>query len=469
MLLNIKYFYIMMEFLFNPKSVAVVGASNKEGKIGYEIMNSLIASKDRIKIYPVNPNEKEIFSLKSYPSISSIPDEIDLMVISLQAQYIPDIIEEGAKKGVKGAIIISGGFGELGGEGEILEKRIEELSKKYGIRIVGPNCIGVFSSKSKFDTFFQARDAMKRPGDGPVAFMTQSGTYGVTLLELMERHSIGVSKFISFGNKVDINEIDMIEYFKNDNDTKIISGYIESFRDGRAFYEKAKNVSKEKAIIILKAGKTKEGQIAAKSHTGALAENYSIYEGAMKQSGVITVDDIEEMVDIIKILAKQRLPEGGNVLMITNGAGPCVVTADEIGKSKKLKLAKLDENEMDKIKSVLPEFAIVSNPLDLTGSATPDWYMKVMEIIKDSKNVDIFVLYFVIPNAPIYRNISKLYELFSKDWNKPVIAVMSGGEFTENVSRNLEKMNIPVITTARRLVNALEKIVEYSEWKKSHN
>ncbi|MGC8585147.1 MAG: acetate--CoA ligase family protein [Thermoplasmata archaeon] len=454
-----------MDFLFNPRSVAVVGASNKEGKIGYEIMNSLIASRDRIKIYPVNPNEREIFSLKSYPNVSSIPESVDLMVISLQAQNIPDVIEEGAVKGVKGAIIISGGFGELGDEGKLLEKRISEISDRYGIRVVGPNCIGVFSSRSKFDTFFQARDAMKRPGDGPVAFMTQSGTYGVTLLELMEKHHIGVSKFISFGNKVDINEIDMLEYFMSDNDTKIISGYLESFRDGRKFFEMSREVSLEKPVIILKAGKTREGQIAAKSHTGALAENYSVYEGAMKQSGVITVDDIEDMVDIIKILAKQPLPSGGKILMITNGAGPCVVTADEIGRSRKLKLANLDDDEKEEIKKILPDFAIVSNPLDLTGSATPEWYMDVMEKIKNSKNVDIFVLYFVIPNAPIYRNIHKLYELFSKNWNRPVIAVMSGGSFTEDVSDNLEKMNIPVITTARRLVNALEKIVEYSEWK----
>jgi len=456
-----------MDFIFSPRSVAVVGASNKEGKIGYEIMKSLKESK--IKLYPVNPNEKEIMGLKSYPSISSIYDPIDLMVISLNANQIPQIIEEGAEKGIRGAVIISGGFGEVSEEGAMLEKKIKEISRKHNIRIVGPNCIGVFSAIDGFDTFFQAREAMKRPGPGPVSFMTQSGTYGVTLLELMEENSIGVSKFISFGNKVDVNEIDMLKYFKDDKNTNIISAYIESFSDGRSFYYIAKDVSKIKPIVVLKAGRTVEGQMAAKSHTGALAENHIIFEGSMKQSGVIVVDDIEDMVDIIKIMAHQPIPEGGNVLLLTNGAGPCVVTADAIGMSKNLKMAKLKPDQESKLKNILPEYSIISNPLDLTGSATPKWYQNALEVLKDSDNIDIFVLYFVIPNAPIYRNIHELFELFDKNWGKPVIAVMAGGQYTNEISKKLEKMRIPVLPTARRLVNALDKIVEYSRWKRNHN
>jgi len=456
-----------MDFIFSPRSVAVVGASNKEGKIGYEIMKSLKESK--IKLYPVNPNEKEIMGLKSYPSISSIYDPIDLMVISLNANQIPQIIEEGAEKGIRGAVIISGGFGEVSEEGAMLEKKIKEISRKHNIRIVGPNCIGVFSAIDGFDTFFQAREAMKRPGPGPVSFMTQSGTYGVTLLELMEENSIGVSKFISFGNKVDVNEIDMLKYFKDDKNTNIISAYIESFSDGRSFYYIAKDVSKIKPIVVLKAGRTVEGQMAAKSHTGALAENHIIFEGSMKQSGVIVVDDIEDMVDIIKIMAHQPIPEGGNVLLLTNGAGPCVVTADAIGMSKNLKMAKLKPDQESKLKNILPEYSIISNPLDLTGSATPKWYQNALEVLKDSDNIDIFVLYFVIPNAPIYRNIHELFELFDKNWRKPVIAVMAGGQYTNEISKKLEKMRIPVLPTARRLVNALDKIVEYSRWKRNHN
>ncbi|MGC8565055.1 MAG: acetate--CoA ligase family protein [Thermoplasmata archaeon] len=455
-----------MDFIFSPRSVAVVGASNKEGKIGYEIMKSLKESK--IKLYPVNPNEKEIMGLKSYPSISSIYDPIDLMVISLNANQIPQVIEEGAEKGIRGAVIISGGFGEVSEEGAILEKKIKEISRKHNIRIVGPNCIGVFSAIDGFDTFFQAREAMKRPGPGPVSFMTQSGTYGVTLLELMEENSIGVSKFISFGNKVDVNEIDMLKYFKDDKNTNIISAYIESFSDGRSFYYIAKDVSKIKPIVVLKAGRTVEGQMAAKSHTGALAENHIIFEGSMKQSGVIVVDDIEDMVDVIKIIAHQPMPEGGNVLLLTNGAGPCVVTADAIGMSKNLKMAKLKPDQESKLKNILPEYSIISNPLDLTGSATPKWYQNALEVLKDSGNIDIFVLYFVIPNAPIYRNIHELFELFDKNWGKPVIAVMAGGQYTNEISKKLEKMHIPVLPTARRLVNALDKIVEYSRWKRNH-
>ncbi len=456
-----------MEFFFNPESVAVIGASGKEGKIGYEIMNSLKHTK--VKIYPVNKKEKEIMGYRCYESILDVKDKIDLSIIVLGARDTQQAVEECGKKGVKGIIIISGGFKELSQEGEIIENNIREIAKKYGMRIIGPNCIGVFSSSSGFDTFFQARDAMKRPGPGPVAFLTQSGTYGVTLLELMEETSIGVSKFVSFGNKVDVNEIDMLEYLENDNDTGIIALYLESFSNARKFAEISKRVSKKKPIVILKAGRSSEGTRAAKSHTGSLAENYSIFLGSMKQSGVIVVEDIEEMVDVIKILAKQPNINGGKVMLITNGAGPCVVTADEIGKSKILKLAQLNDEENEKLKKILPEYSIISNPLDLTGSATPEWYKKSMEILESSNNIDVFVLYFVIPNAPIYRNINELYELFRIKWKKPVIAVMAGGEFTTKVSKDLEKMNIPVITTARRLVNALEKVVEYSGWKNNRD
>lgn len=456
-----------MDFIFAPKSVAVVGASSKEGKIGYEIMNSLKESKT--KLFPVNPNENEIMGFKCYKNVSSIPENVDLMVISLNANQIPQVLEEGAKKGIKGAVIISGGFGEVSQEGAILENNIRKISKNFGLRIVGPNCIGVFSSIDGFDTFFQARDAMKRPGPGPVSFMTQSGTYGVTLLELMKENSIGVSKFISFGNKVDINEVDMLEYFKTDKNTRIISAYLESFSDGRAFFNLAKEISKIKPIIVLKAGRTFEGQKAAKSHTGALAENHVIFEGSMKQSGVIVVDDIEDMVDIIKILAHQPLPSGGNVLLLTNGAGPCVVTADAIGMSKNLKMAELNDFQKNELKKILPDYSIISNPLDLTGSATPKWYENALDVLKGSDNIDIFVLYFVIPNAPIYRNINELFELFKKNWNKPIMAVMAGGTYTNEISKNLEKMHIPVLPTARRLVNALDKIVEYSRWKANHH
>lgn len=456
-----------MDFFFNPSTVAIVGASGKKGKIGYEIMNSIL--KSRARIFPVNPNENNVIGIKSYPSISDIDDPLDLIVISLSAGMIPDIILQGCRKGVKGAIIISGGFGELGEQGKDLEKRIVEIARNCGMRIIGPNCIGVFSSRDGFDTFFQSRDAMRRPGPGPVSFMTQSGTYGVTLLELLEESSVGVSKFVSFGNKIDVNENDMLEYFSSDKDTRIIAAYLESFSNGRIFFEKSRNFAMEKPIVVLKAGKTPEGIMAARSHTGALAENYRIFEGAALQNGVIIVEDIEEMMDVIKILAFQPLPDGGRVLLLTNGAGPCVVTADAVGSSKNLKMAVLNESQIKELKKILPEFSIISNPLDLTGSATPEWYEMALDILKDGENIDIFILYFVVPNAPIYRNIDHLFKLFTKKWNKPIIVVIAGGEYSRNVSKKLENMGVPVIFTARRVVNALDKIVEYARWKKNKN
>ncbi len=452
-----------MDFFFNPSTVAVIGASGKKGKIGYEIMNSLMGT--GVKIFPVNPNENEIMGLKCYKSILDIKEPIDLMIISLNATQIPDTISDGCKKGVKGAIIISGGFGELGEEGKMLEDKVLKIARSCGMRIIGPNCIGVYSSKDRFDTFFQSKEAMRRPSQGPVSFMTQSGTYGVTLLELLDESHVGVSKFVSFGNKIDVDENDMLEYFFKDGETKLIAAYIEGFSNGRKFFEKSREISKRKPIVILKAGRSSEGSRAARSHTGAMAENYLIFEGASRQSGLINVDDIEDMVDIIKILALQPLPREGRILLITNGAGPCVVTADAIGISKNLKMAELTEDQIMELKKILPNFSIISNPLDLTGSATPEWYEKALNILKDGENIDIFILYFVVPNAPIYRNIERLYDLFSRNWNKTLVVVIAGGEYSKNVSRRIEEMGVPVITTARRVINALDKIVEYSRWK----
>ncbi len=458
-----------MDYFFNPKTVALIGASSKKGRIGFEIMQSLLQTK--ATIYPVNPKEDYILGRKCYKTINEIPDSIDLVVVSVSAKQMPQIVEEAHEKGVKGIVIISGGFKEISEEGAELEKKVKELAKLYNIRVIGPNCIGVYSGDSEFNTFFQAQKALSRPKKGDIAFITQSGTYGVTLLEYLEQNNLGVSKFVSFGNKIDVNELDMLDYLEKDKDTKIIAAYLESIEDGREFFERARKVAKSKPIVVLKTGRNAMGNKAAKSHTGALAQNYEVFKGAMKQAGVILVDDIEDLVDIIKILSFQRLPKNGNLAMITNGAGPCVVTSDEVGESKYLKLSSVKDSERIELERILPDFAIISNPLDLTGSATPDWYRAGFDVLGKSRDLEIIVSYFVVPNAPIFNNIESMIEVMksTRTLDKTVIAVMAGGEFTKRVEKNLQEFRIPVFTTARRVVHAVDKIVEYSIWRTMHN
>lgn len=458
-----------MDYFFNPRTVALIGASSKKGRIGFEILQSLLQTK--AIIYPVNPKEEFILGKKCYKTIHEIPDSIDLLVVSVSANQMPNIVEEAHEKGVKGIVIISGGFKEVSDEGAELEKKVKEKAKSYNIRVIGPNCIGVYSGESEFNTFFQAQKALSRPKNGDIAFITQSGTYGVTLLEYLEQNSLGVSKFVSFGNKIDVNELDMLQYFENDKNTKIIAAYLESIEEGRAFFEVARKVAKTKPIVILKTGKNMMGNKTAKSHTGALAQNYEVFKGAMKQAGVIVVDDIEDLVDIIKILSFQKLPKNGNLAMITNGAGPCVLTSDEIGESKYIKMSVIKDYEKKELEKILPEFAIIANPLDLTGSATPDWYKAGFDTLGHSEDVEIIVSYFVVPNAPIFNNIENMIEVMksTKELDKTVIAVMAGGQFTKNVEKNLQDLSVPVLTTARRVVHAVDKIVEYSIWRTMHN
>lgn len=458
-----------MDYFFNPRTVALVGASSKKGRIGFEILQSLLQTK--AVIYPVNPKEEIILGKKCYKTIQDIPDSIDLLVVSVSANQMPNIVEEAHNKGVKGIVIISGGFKEVSEEGAELEKKVKEKAKNYNIRVIGPNCIGVYSGDSEFNTFFQAQKALSRPKKGDIAFITQSGTYGVTLLEYLEQNSLGVSKFVSFGNKIDVNELDMLEYFEEDKNTKIIAAYLESIEDGRAFFELARKVAKTKPIVVLKTGRTVIGNKAAKSHTGALAQNYEVFKGAMKQAGVIVVDDIEDLLDIIKILSFQKLPKSGSLAMITNGAGPCVVTSDEIGESKYIKMSIIKDDEKKELEKVLPEFAIIGNPLDLTGSATPDWYRAGFDALGKSEDVEIIVSYFVVPNAPIFNNIENMINVMknTKILDKTVIAVMAGGQFTKSIEKNLQDFRVPVLTTARRVVHAVDKIVEYSIWQRMHD
>ncbi len=455
-----------MKYFFDANSVAIIGASSKPGKIGYEILRSLVGSGYKGKIYPIHPKATEILGHKVYSSISLAPKGIDLAVIAIPAKQIPDLIAACGKNKVKRVVIISGGFKELGGKGAALELQALKGARKYGIRIIGPNCIGIFNGKNRLDTFFQPRERMVRPKFGNIAFLTQSGTYGASLLEWVAGEGLGISKFVSWGNRADVNEFDMLNYLKDDPDTKIIALYIEGLTEGKRFLKVAREISFKKPIIVMKSGRTSGGAVAAKSHTGSLAGDDKIFTGAMAQCGIILVDDLEEMLDVIKILAMQPLPKGNNIGIVTNGLGPCVIAIDHLERTRILKLGALSDKSLKNLKAKLPPFFGIHNPIDVTGSGKAEHYKISLETLAKDPNVDILLPFFTFQDAPIADTIEELHKVMKKvqKYNKTVLAVAAGGEFTNLQGERLQTESIPLIPTAKRVVDALVKVVEYSEW-----
>jgi 3-hydroxypropionyl-CoA synthetase (ADP-forming) len=455
-----------MKYFFDAKTVAVIGASSKPGKIGYEILRSLKGSGYKGKIYPIHPRSNKILDLKVYPDISAAPKGIDLAVIAIPAKQIPAVIEACGKSKVKRVVIISGGFKELGGKGAELELEATKVAKKFGIRIIGPNCIGIFNGKNRLDTFFQPRDRMVRPKFGNIAFLTQSGTYGASLLEWVAEEGLGISKFVSYGNKADVNEFDMLKYLKNDPDTKLIAIYIEGLTEGKRFLKIAREISFKKPIIVMKSGRTSGGAVAAKSHTGSLAGDDAIFTGAMAQCGIILVDDLEEMLDVIKLLSMQPLPNGNNIGIVTNGLGPCVIAIDNIERTRILKLASLGDKSIKYLRANLPPFFGIHNPIDVTGSGRAEHYKISLVTLAKDPNVHILIPFFTFQDAPIADTIEELHKVMKniQRYDKTLLAVAAGGEFTKLQGKRFQTQMIPLIPTAKRMVEALVKVVEYSEW-----
>jgi len=445
-----------MDEFFNPVGVAVVGASSRPGKIGYEILRNV--AEFRKDVYPVNPSAEEILGKKCYSSVSEIEGRVDLAVVAVPSEKIIGVVEDCGRKGVKGIVIISGGFREVG-NAEI-EREMVAIARKYGIRVIGPNCIGIYNPKNRLNTFFQ-KD-MELPGEGNVAVLTQSGTIGIGLLENFAG-KIGISKFVSYGNKADVSEIDMFEYLDRDEDTKVIAMYIESMENGRKFMDRLP----DKPVVILKSGRTPLGKSAAASHTGAMATNYSIFKGAARQYGAIVADNFEEFYDITRILATQPLPGGGRVGMITNGAGPCVIASDYIYHSKNLSAPELEKEKI----SGLPEFAIISNPLDLTGSANAGHFLKGIEAMKKDEGIDIIMPFFVFQDAPLLDSVEELHDGLKRlvgveDKNcKPIVAVAMGGKVVKEQARIMADYGIPLLEEPARAVASLDKIVGYAGYK----
>ncbi len=454
-----------MQSFFSPSAVAIVGASSKPGKIGYEIVKNVSAS-HKGSIFPVNPTQSEILGWKCYSRISAIQQPVDLAIVVVPPEVSVSVVEECGQHGVGSVVVVSGGFRESGNTQ--LQEKLVTIAKKYGVRIIGPNCIGIFNGVTGFNTFFQTQ--IDLPGPGQVAILTQSGALGISVLEWLAYARVGVSKFVSFGNKADIDEIDLLRFLENDPETQVIGIYMEWLTKGPEFLEVVRRMSKKKPMVVMKAGQTQLGARVAKSHTGSMSSDDRVFSGAMRQVGCLVAESYEEFFDILRILSTQPLPPGGRVGFVTNGAGPCVLAADHIYHSRFLSLAAFQKNTLSYFHQNLPGFSIVSNPLDLTGSATGKHYQMALSRMAEDKNVDIIMPFFVFQDTPIVNTLDQLYTglLEVKEYGKPLIVVSTGGHFTECQGEKLARMGIPQIQDPIRAIGALDKILGYQHWKNRH-
>ncbi len=446
------------EYLFHPRSIAVIGASNDPLKLGYEVFKNL--KKYGGNVYPVNVKDEIVQGVKAYKSVEDIPDSVDLAVVVVPKRFVKETIEACGRKGVKGAVIITAGFGETGEEGKKEEQELVEIAPRYGMRLIGPNCVGIVNTKAGMNATFIAD-----PKVGDVAFISQSGALGAGIVYKTIKEGIGFSKFISVGNMADIDFAELMEALSESKDDRAIALYIEGVKDGRKFVEVAKRVTKKKPVIALKAGRSESGARAASSHTGSLAGSWKIYEAAFKQSGVLIADTIDDMLSMARAFT-QPLPKGRRVAIMTNAGGPGVLTADAVDR-RGLKLANLEEKTIEELRSFLPPMAAVKNPVDMIASARGEDYYRTAKLLLQDPNVDMLIGICVVPTfagmTPTEHAEGIIRAMKEVNNRKPVLAFFMAGYVSEKAKELLEKNGVPTYERPEDVASAAYALVKFAE------
>ncbi|MEE9613762.1 MAG: CoA-binding protein [Thermodesulfobacteriota bacterium] len=441
-----------LDFLFNPGSIAVVGASDTPGKLSAIVMESLGGSGFTGGVYPVNPKYETVRGLKCYPSIKDIGAPIDLAVVAVPAAAVSGVFKEAEGK-LRGAVVVSGGFGETDDRGKALEDELRDVIKKTGIRVVGPNCMGIYDAVSGVDTFFIPVERIKRPGRGSIAVLSQSGSFALTAMDELAAEGVGVSRVLSYGNMVDVSETDCLDFLARDDATETVVLYIESIKDGRRFVESAKNCARRKTVMALKVGRGEVGRAAARSHTGAMAGRDELYSAAFKKAGVVELSGYEEFMDGCKAVGMQSAAKGRRVAVITDAGGIGVNVADACV-SAGLEVSALPDGKKERLKAVLPSYFTVGNPLDLTGSATDEWFAEAVGVALDGDDYDLAIV------APLWGPpglTDRLPELLAERIamaGKPAIICSPGGKYSQERKGLFTERGLPVFASPESAVRA---------------
>jgi len=441
-----------LETFFKPKTLAVVGASRNVTKIGHATLKNILISDYDCKVYPVNPKEKEILGEKCYKKVTDIPGDIDLVLISVPAKLVPQIMRDCVKKKVKNVIIISSGFGEIGNHE--LEKELKTIIKNSGMRVLGPNVMGYKNSADGLDASFVYGYARK----GNLSLISQSGALGIGMIHLANNEFVGISKIIGVGNKIDIDDDDLIDYFAQDPDTKVVGLYIEAVRDGRKFMNSIKRC--KKPVLVVKAGKTEAGARATASHTGSMAGSDQIYEAAIKQAGGIRCRDVIELFDMARALAGQPPAKGNRIGIVTNGGGLGILLTDACVENG-LKIPKLSPKTAKKIDKILPDIVKPNNPVDLTGDAGFYRYEAATAALLEDPKIDGVIV------ASVHGGYARPQEFtgailkmirerkLHEEYKKPILATWVGGKEFEDLVFDLKSAGVPIYPSSWRIARSM--------------
>ena len=450
-----------LENFFSPQSVAIVGASQKKGKVGYEILTNMIGGGYKGTIFPVNHKAESIEGLKCYQDLESIGEVPDLVIIIVPANVVLSIMKQCVTIGAKSVIIITAGFKEVGEKGRELEQQIVQTARQAGIRFIGPNCLGVISTANKLNASFGG----DLPQEGSTGYISQSGALLAAILDMANEHGIGFSKLVSIGNKADFDELDIIKALGDDEDTKVIAGYLESITDGDVFVREAEVISQNKPILLIKSGGTSAGAKAASSHTGSLAGGETAYECVFERAGIVRCNSIKQQFDYAQAFANQPLPAGDSVAVITNAGGPGIMAADAI-EHQGLTFAKPTEETVKKLMEKLPPAANYHNPFDVLGDALADRYEFTLDVVLADANVDI-VLILLTPQAMTDSSSTAdaIARIAKRKTSKPILTCFLGAGKVKEGVRILRENKIPQYDSPESAVDTIKVLTNYVRWR----
>jgi len=449
----------MLEMFTNPRGVAVVGASPSPGKLGHAVLQNVIQYGYKGRIYPINPKAGEILGLPAYPSVRDIPGPVDLAIVLVPAKAVPGVIEECGQKGIQGAVVISAGFREVGREGRQLEQQLIETARRYGLRLVGPNVLGIIDTVIDLNGSFAAG----MPRRGHIAFMSQSGALCTSILDMALGQGIGFSRFYSIGNKADLNEIDFLRAWSEDPETNVIVAYLEGIANGAEFMQVARQVTRRKPVVSIKSGTTSAGSRAASSHTGTLAGSEKAYDAAFKQVGIVRAGSVQELFDYAQAFARQPLPESDAVAVVTNAGGPGIMASDAIERIG-MRLASLTPEIQQKLRAALPAAASVVNPIDVLGDAPADRYALAIEAAFSDPNVGIVLVVLTPQTATQIPETARLLGELSRKYQKPTFATFMGDLAIRPAMEILTEYSVPNYQVPERAVTAIAAMWHHRHW-----
>jgi acetyltransferase len=451
--------------IFEPRSVAVIGASREPGSVGYAVLDGLINGDFTGVVYPVNPKARAIRGVRAYASINDVPDEVDLAVIVVPARVVPTVLAECGQKGVKGAIVISAGFKETGREGAALETEVKAIASRHRITLVGPNCLGVLNTAT--GVRLNASFAKAMPAPGHIAFISQSGALCTAVLDYARGQQIGFSKVVSMGNKADANENDFLRYLWHDPQTRVILLYLEDLAEGRAFIELAREITGEgvdrKPILALKSGRTPQGARAVSSHTGSLAGSDNVYDAVFMQGGVMRVETVEDLFDYAIAFANQPAPKNKRIAVITNAGGPGIMATDASIRYG-LEMANFTEETVKRLRAALPPHAAIGNPVDVIGDARHDRYQVALDIVLQDTNTDGVIVLLTPQNMTEIEETARVVVEASARREKPIFGCFMGVVDVSAGVRILAANGVPAYTFPEDAVRAFAAMARYSNW-----